>query len=132
MPNLGVPRYVELDDPYPLTLITPATAKTINSMFGEFQPADPAVHLHPDDAAARGLDRRRRRRGAQRPGHGAHHGARRRHAAARVSCSMPKGSWCRDFAGGLTANALTPDTLSDLADGACFNDTRVEVDAAPT
>ena len=44
--------------------------------------------------------------------------------------SMPKGSWCRDFAGGLTANALTPATLSDLADGACFNDTRVEIDAA--
>jgi anaerobic selenocysteine-containing dehydrogenase len=42
--------------------------------------------------------------------------------------TMPKGSWCRDFEGGLTANALTPDTLSDLADGACFNDARVEVE----
>ena len=97
------PRYVELDDPYPLTLITPATAKTINSMFGEFQPADPAVHLHPDDAAARGLadgdavvvrnDR------ATVPTTRAD----RRRAAARASSSMPKGSWCRDFAGGLTA-----------------------------
>ena len=41
--------------------------------------------------------------------------------------TSPKGSWCRDFAEGLTANALVPDTLSDLAGGACFNDTRVEV-----
>ena len=130
MPNLGVPAYAELDDPYPLTLITPATAKTINSMFGEFQPPDPAVHVHPDDAAARGLtegdavvvrnDRATvptslRIDAALRPG----------------VVSMPKGSWCRDFAGGLTANALTPATLSDLADGACFNDTRVEIVAAP-
>jgi anaerobic selenocysteine-containing dehydrogenase len=129
MPNLGVPRYEELDDPYPLALITPATAKTINSMSGEFQPADPAVHLHPDDAARRGLadgdpvvvrnDRAQipttlRVDPALRPG----------------VVSMPKGSWRRDFAGGLTANALTPATLSDLADGACFNDTRVEVVAA--
>ena len=127
MPGLGVPRYVELDDPYPLTLITPATPKTINSMLGEFEPADPAVHVHPDDAAARGLadgdpvvvrnDRARvpttvRLDATLRPG----------------LATMPKGSWCRDFATGLTANALTPDTLSDLADGACFNDTRVEVE----
>jgi anaerobic selenocysteine-containing dehydrogenase len=129
MPDLGVPRYEELDDPYPLALITPATAKTINSMFGEFQPADSAVHVHPDDAARRGLaegdavvvrnDRAEipttlRVDPALRPG----------------VVSMPKGSWCRDFAGGLTANALTPATLSDLASGACFNDTRVEVVAA--
>ena len=126
LPGLGVPRYVELDDPYPLTLITPATTKTINSMFGEFQPADPAIHLHPDDSAARALadgatvrvynDRASittvvRVDSAMRPG----------------VASMPKGTWCRDFAEGLTPNALVPATLSDLADGACFNDTRVEV-----
>ena len=126
LPGLGVPRFVELDDPYPLTLITPATAKTINSMFGEFQPADPSIHLHPDDAALRSLtdgatvrvynDRASittvvRIDSAIRPG----------------VASMPKGTWCRDFAEGLTPNALVPATLSDLADGACFNDTRVEV-----
>ena len=126
LPGLGVPRYVELDDPYPLTLITPATTKTINSIFGEFQPADPAIHLHPDDSAARALadgatvrvynDRASittvvRVDSAIRPG----------------VASMPKGTWCRDFVEGLTPNALVPATLSDLADGACFNDTRVEV-----
>ena len=31
--------------------------------------------------------------------------------------------------GGLTANAFVPDTLSDLAGGACFNDARVDVAA---
>lgn len=126
LPGLGVPRYVELDDPYPLTLITPATTKTINSMFGEFQPADPAIHLHPDDA-----ERRRLADGATVR---VYNNRASITTVVRVDssmrpgvASMPKGSWCRDFAEGLTPNALVPATLSDLADGACFNDTRVEV-----
>ncbi len=95
-------------------------------MFGEFQPPDPAVRMHPEDAAARGLSAGQR--------------VRVHNAAASLSTvltcdtslrrgvvTMPKGSWCRDFAEGLTANALVPDTLSDLAGGACFNDARVEV-----
>ena len=35
--------------------ISPASPRTINSMFGEFQGADPVVRMHSDDAAARGL-----------------------------------------------------------------------------
>jgi anaerobic selenocysteine-containing dehydrogenase len=128
MHEIGVPRYAALDDPYPLTLITPATAKTINSMFGEFQPADPAVKMHPDDAAARGLvDGQPVRVENDRAGLTTFV---RVDATLRPGVvSMPKGSWCRDFAERLTANALVPDTLSDLAGGACFNDTRVEVRA---
>ncbi len=126
MHRLGVPRYIELVDPYPLTLITPANAKTVNSMFGEFQATDPAVRMHPDDAAARRLT----------DGQAVRVQNDRASLATQVRIdsglrpgvvSMPKGSWCRDFEGGLTANALVPDTLSDLADGACFNDTRVDV-----
>ncbi len=128
LPGLGVPRYAHLDDPYPLTLLTPATNKTINSMFGEFQPADPAVRLHPGDAAERGL--------VDGQPVTVHNDRASIHTTVRVDpalrrgvVSMPKGSWCRDFPDGLTANALVPDTLSDLAEGACFNDARVEVTA---
>ena len=39
---------------------------------------------------------------------------------------LPKGLWRRHVPGGLTANALAPDTIDDLAGGACFNDARVE------
>jgi anaerobic selenocysteine-containing dehydrogenase len=126
MYELGLPRYVELDDPYPLTLITPATAKTINSMFGEFQPADPAIKMHPDDATERGLvDGQPVRVENDRAGLTTYL---RVDATLRPGVvAMPKGSWCRDFAERLTVNALVPDTLSDLAGGACFNDTRVEV-----
>ena len=46
--------------------------------------------------------------------------------------SLPKGLWRKHTANGLTANALAPDTLTDLGGGACFNDARVQVAAAPT
>jgi anaerobic selenocysteine-containing dehydrogenase len=41
--------------------------------------------------------------------------------------SLPKGLWARSTDNGATANALAPDTLTDLAGGACFNDARVQV-----
>ena len=129
LPALGVPRYVALVDDAPLTLITPATTKTINSMFSEFQPADTAARMHPTDADARGLTDRQPVR--------VYNDRASIVTVLKIDSTlragvitMPKGSWCRDFADGLTANALTPDTLSDLAGGACFNDTRVEVGPA--
>ena len=41
--------------------------------------------------------------------------------------SLPKGLWIRHTVSGGTANALTPDALTDLGGGACFSDVRVEV-----
>ncbi|MCY3842460.1 MAG: hypothetical protein OXH69_02830, partial [Acidobacteria bacterium] len=41
--------------------------------------------------------------------------------------SLPKGLWQKSTLNGSTANALVPDTLTDLGGGACFNDARVEV-----
>ena len=42
--------------------------------------------------------------------------------------ALPKGLWSRHTLNGSTANALTPDTLSDIGAGACFNDARVQVE----
>ena len=53
--ELPLPRFRPLDSRYPLTLISPATAKTINSMFAEFAPPPAVLSIHPDDAAPRGL-----------------------------------------------------------------------------
>jgi hypothetical protein len=39
--------------------------------------------------------------------------------------------WRRSTRNGATATALVPDTLSDLAGGACFNDARVQVASLP-
>jgi anaerobic selenocysteine-containing dehydrogenase len=44
--------------------------------------------------------------------------------------SLPKGLWSRHTANGSTANALAPDTLTDIGAGACFNDARVQVETA--
>jgi len=112
-----------------LTLLTPATNRTITSMFGEYDSSDPSIHLHPDDAAARGLT----------------HGRQAKVTNGRVTitvavavddairpgvASIPKGLWCKATPEGLTANAFAPDSLSDLAGGARFNDAMVEVTPA--
>ena len=45
---------------------------------------------------------------------------------------LPKGLWRKHTANGYTANALAPDTLTDLGGGACFNDARVQVEKLST
>src|SRR6185295_4542171 len=49
-----------LDNPsnpgFPLTLVSPATSKTISSSLGQLVKEKAAVDLHLDDAAARGLE----------------------------------------------------------------------------
>ena len=41
---------------------------------------------------------------------------------------LPKGLWSHNTLDGNTANAVCPDSLSDLGGGACFNDARVQVE----
>jgi anaerobic selenocysteine-containing dehydrogenase len=121
-----LPEYVRLESDRPLVLVSPASAKTINSIFGDTDGPSPALRLHPADAADRGLvdgqevtvlgdpDRLDTTLTVDpdlRPG----------------VASMPKGLWRRAVGGSFTANAFAPDTLNDLAGGACFNDARVEV-----
>ena len=127
--RLPGPRFVPLDDDrHPLTLITPATTFTINSMFGDTAPPPAVVKLSLADASKRGIvdgqlvevsnDRAKVRLPADVDD-----------AMREGVCSIPKGLWRRSVSGGLTANAFAPDTFSDLSDGACFNDARVEIRA---
>lgn len=121
-----LPEHRGLDSPYPLTLLTPATSRTINTMFAEHDPPEVALSLHPDDAAARGVvdgqDVRVFNELAELV------------VAARLTDDvrpgvvvLPKGLWRRHVTGGLTANALVPDDVEATVGGACFNDARVEV-----
>ena len=43
---------------------------------------------------------------------------------------LPKGLWSHNTLSGNTSNTLVPDTYTDLGEGACFNDARVEVEKA--
>ena len=125
-PDQGVPRHVPIPGAHPLTLISPASSKLVNSMFGEFQNPSPAVLLHPTDAAARGLTAGQTVRvfndqssivvpldvnDDTRPG----------------VAVMNKGVWLRKHSDGWGVNALTPSTGDALINGACFNDTFVDV-----
>ena len=126
----ALPHYRPLLARYPLTLITPASDQRITSTFGGLAASDatPALQMHPDDAASRGLKDGERVKvwndsgevflplqitAVVRPG---------------VVCSE-KGAWLRTSPNGQTVSALAPIHKADLADGACFNDARVEVQA---
>jgi anaerobic selenocysteine-containing dehydrogenase len=125
---LGLYRYQE--DPgtpsYPLALISPASDRTVSSTLGELPRPAVKLVMHPDDAAVRSLadgddvrvfnELGEVRCGLQigtwvRPG----------------VVSLPKGLWRKSTANSSTATTLAPDTLTDFAGGACFNDARVDV-----
>jgi anaerobic selenocysteine-containing dehydrogenase len=114
-------------DAFPLSLISPASERTTSSTLSELPRPEVRLLMHPQDAEARGL------------GDGA--SVRVFNTLGEVRCRvmlgttvrpgtvvLPKGLWRRHTANGLTANALAPDTLTDLGGGACFNDARVQVE----
>ena len=127
----AVPSFRPLTSKYPLTLITPASDKRITSTFGGLKANDAPtpLEMHPDDAKARSLAD-----GASvkiwndlgevflplritddvRPG----------------VVSSEKGAWLRTTPNGQTVSALAPTHKADLAEGACYNDARVEVAVA--
>ena len=117
--------YQENNGTYPLTLISPATNKTISSSMGEYNLPQLYAVMNPEDASSRGL-----LDGAT---------VRVYNDLGEVICklkvkdtirqgvvSMPKGAWRKSSRNGQTATALAPDSLG-TAGGACFNDARVEV-----
>ena len=113
-------------DRFPLALISPATEKQISSTLGELRERPAVLHIHPADAAERGI--------------GQHDAVRVFNALGEVQApanltadihrgtvAMSKGIWRKSTYNGFTSNALVPDTLTDLGGGACFNDARVQV-----
>ena len=125
-PQIGPITYTPLASRYPLTLISPASNKTINSIFGEFNLPHPLLDMHPDDAAQRGLAEGMTVRVFNDLGEV----QLRLHISDEVRrgvVSLPKGLWRTSTLNGATATALAPDHLSDIGAGACFNDARVEV-----
>ncbi len=111
---------------FPLALISPASERTISSTLGELPRPEVKLLLHPDDAADRGIAENDNVRVWNEWGEvtcRAQVGVWTRKGTA----VLPKGLWRRHTGNGFTANALAPDTLTDLGGGACFNDARVQV-----
>jgi anaerobic selenocysteine-containing dehydrogenase len=126
----ALPGFKPLMSPYPLTLITPASDQRITSTFGGVasHAGMPALEMNPSDADTRGLANgttvkvfndlgevylRLRVTDAVRPG----------------VISSDKGAWLKTSSNGQTVSALAPAHKADLAEGACYNDCRVEVAA---
>jgi len=112
---------------YPLSLISPASEHTISSTLGELRPGVAKLKMHPEDAHTRTIadgDPVRIFNDL-----GEVHCEVSITPEIRPGCvAMPKGLWSRSTLNGSTSNALVPDTLTDIAGGACFNDARVQVE----
>jgi anaerobic selenocysteine-containing dehydrogenase len=122
-----LPTFRPVDSPYPLSLISPASDKRTSSTFGNLPYSDTIwLDMHPDDATARQLQDGMWVRMWNELGEV--------HLPLRVTdevrpgvvCSE-KGSWFRTSDNGQTVSALAPAHTADLSEGACYNDTRVEV-----
>ena len=113
-------------DAFPLALVSPASEKSISSTLGELRVRLPSLYMHHDDAHVRGIEEGDT--------------VRVFNALGEVQCpvtlgdaiapgtvSLPKGLWLRHTLNESTSNALVPDTLTDVGEGACFNDARVQV-----
>ncbi len=118
-------------DKYPLALISPSSERTINSTLGQLPRPDVKLVMHPDDAQARGL--------ADGDLVRIYNDLGEVHCTLQVlptmrpgTVSLPKGLWRRSTRNGVTGTALVPDTLTDIAGGACFNDARVQVASLAT
>ena len=127
-PGQGLPRYVPVHSSHSLTLISPASSKLVNSMFGEFQSPSPAILLHPDDAADRGLVADQEVRVSSPTGSITVPLAVSTDTRPGVAV-MAKGVWLRNHPDGWGVNTLTPATGDALVNGACFNDALVTVTA---
>ena len=125
----GLPRYEPVERAYPLTIISPSSAKRTNATFGNCAlSGDPEeVEINPADAGPRGISdgdelRVYNDRGETR-------------LAARITDAVlpgvlytPKGVWLSASPTGQTVNALLDaDIRTDIEDGACCNEAFCDV-----
>ncbi|MGH7324446.1 MAG: molybdopterin-dependent oxidoreductase [Candidatus Rokuibacteriota bacterium] len=125
-----LPSYRPVAAPFPLALISPASDQRITSTFGGIPAREepPPLEMHPDDARARGLSDGQRVRVWNDLGEVHLRLALTDTVPAGIVCSL-KGAWLSTSDNGQTISALCPAHHADLAEGACFNDARVEVAA---
>jgi anaerobic selenocysteine-containing dehydrogenase len=121
-----MPAWRERSGDYPLMLISPASDRRITSTLG-FAGSLPRLMMHPRDAATRGLAQGSEVKVWNERGEVI--------LPLDVTDDVPcgvvaseKGAWLGTSRTGQTISALvSADMRADLAEGACFNDTLVEV-----
>jgi anaerobic selenocysteine-containing dehydrogenase len=134
----GVPRYDALhnggpDQVTPLILISPSSSKRTNATFGGCDESDvvEVLEIHPDDARARRIAEGDAVRVSNARGEVVLRATISEDVQSGVLYS-PKGTWLRSSETDQTVNALlSADIRTDILDGACYNDTFVEVERLP-
>jgi anaerobic selenocysteine-containing dehydrogenase len=123
----------ELAERYPLVLLAPASRFYVNSTFASIpwhrrKTGPPRVHLHPQDAAGRGVETGETIRVWN--GRGSFLAEAVVDDAARPGVAFTyKTQWPKLSPGGWNVNATTPERDTDLGGGPTFHDNRVEVEA---
>ncbi|MGI9331616.1 MAG: molybdopterin-containing oxidoreductase family protein [Gammaproteobacteria bacterium] len=127
----GLPSFQEVDTAYPLNLISPSSDRRTNATFGgcEANKVVATIELNPQDAEVRGLVTGMHVRVFNQLG-AVELAAIVTDAVRQGVVYSPKGTWLCTSPTGETVNALVVDRRSDIADGACFNNTFVEIEAA--
>ena len=131
--GLGVPKYTPLKARRSFTLVSPSSKKRTNSTFGgtSANKTDYCVEMNPTDAELNGFFQGQKVKLINELAV----------VILQVQLSnkvklgllyVPKGAWCSDSESHLTVNALIPSSKSDMGQGACYNDTQVDVVAAET
>ena len=130
--NLPLPRYQPINADFPLNLISPSSNKRITSTFGSVSDCDasPVLEMHPDDALPRNLVDGMTVKLSNDLGEVFL--PLKITDAVKPGCIFSsKGAWFKTTLNQQTVSALAPTSKADLAHGACFNDTLVEVSEAP-
>ena len=125
----GLPRYEPVEREFPLTIISPSSAKRTNATFGNcaLSGGSEEVEINPADAGPRGISdgdalRVYNDRGETRLV------ARTTDAVLPGVLYTPKGVWLAGSPTGQTVNALLDaDIRTDIEDGACCNEAFCEV-----
>ena len=124
----GLPSYKPLTSSYPLFLVSPSSDKRINATFGGLKMSEDVqiLEMHPDDAAQRSLGDGMMVKVWNDLGQ----------VALKLSITdkmprgtlySPKGAWLKTSRSGQTVAALINTNKADIAQGACYNDTKVDV-----
>jgi anaerobic selenocysteine-containing dehydrogenase len=126
----GLPRYEEVPQSYPLTLISPSSSKRTNATFGGNQESmgSEVLEINPADANQRKIKEGDRVRIWNDQGEV--------YLVANITDKVkpaiiysPKGTWLGSSETNQTVNALiNADLRADIMSGACYNDTFVDIE----
>ena len=131
LPGYIAPR-VAIDGSHPLALVAPASHWTLNTIFANKpdlmkKAGEPRITVHPDDAAARGLEEGDTARVFN--GRGSFLAAVTVSDAVRPGVvGSTKGHWLKHVRGRANINATVEERDADMGGGAIYHDNRVDVE----